>query len=258
MSFETPGRPSSEIVDDEGGRTPMTSHKVGTRQEWLDARLALLEREKQLTRMSDELAKERLELPWVAVEKDYRFETDEGEKTLAELFDGRSQLLVYHFMFGPDWEEGCPGCSLSADHFDGPQVHLEQRDIRFTAISRAPLAKLNAYKRRMGWEFSWVSSHGSDFNFDFGVSFDGPGEYNFRPLESPPDELPGFSAFALEDGVVYHTYSSYARGGDVLMGIYQLLDRAPYGRNEAGFEHHPMEWVRRHDEYEEAPAGSAA
>jgi predicted dithiol-disulfide oxidoreductase (DUF899 family) len=236
----------------------MTRHTVGTRQEHLDARLALLEREKELTRMSDELARQRLELPWVAIEKDYRFETDAGEATLADLFDGRSQLLVYHFMFGPDWDEGCVSCSLTADHFDGPEVHLHQRDITFTAISRAPLAKLNAYKRRMGWEFPWASSYGSEFNFDFGVSFDGPGEYNYHPIEDPYEELPGFSAFALEDGVVYHTYSSYARGGDVLMPIYQLLDRAPYGRNEDGFEVFPMEWVRRHDEYEEAPTGSAA
>jgi predicted dithiol-disulfide oxidoreductase (DUF899 family) len=232
----------------------MTSHRIGTRQEWREARLALLEREKQLTRMSDELAQERLQLPWVAVEKDYRFETDAGEATLADLFDGRPQLLVYHFMFGPDWDEGCVSCSLTADHFDGfgPGVHLNQRGITFTAISRAPLAKLNAYKRRMGWEFPWASSYGSDFNYDYGVSFDGPGEYNYHPIEDPPEELPGFSAFALEDGVVYHTYSSYARGGDVLMPIYQLLDRAPYGRNEDGFDVFPMEWVRRHDEYEEA------
>jgi predicted dithiol-disulfide oxidoreductase (DUF899 family) len=236
----------------------MTSHKVGTRQEWRDARLALLEREKELTRMSDELARQRLELPWVAVEKDYRFETDAGPATLADLFEGRSQLLVYHFMFGPDWDEGCVSCSLTADHFDVPDVHLHQRDITFTAISRAPLAKLNAYKRRMGWKFPWASSYGSDFNYDYGVSFDGPGEYNYRPIEDPFEELPGFSAFALEDGVVYHTYSSYGRGGDVLMPIYQLLDRAPYGRNEDGFEVFPMEWVRRHDEYEEAPTGTAA
>jgi predicted dithiol-disulfide oxidoreductase (DUF899 family) len=236
----------------------MTSHKVGTRQEWRDARLALLEREKELTRMSDELARQRLELPWVAVEKDYRFETDAGPATLADLFEGRSQLLVYHFMFGPDWDEGCVSCSLTADHFDVPDVHLHQRDITFTAISRAPLAKLNAYKRRMGWKFPWASSYGSDFNYDYGVSFDGPGEYNYRHVEDPFEELPGFSAFALEDGVVYHTYSSYGRGGDVLMPIYQLLDRAPYGRNEDGFEVFPMEWVRRHDEYEEAHTGRAA
>jgi len=236
----------------------MTSHKVGTRQEWRDARLALLEREKELTRMSDELARQRLELPWVAGGKDYRFETDAGPATLADLFEGRSQLLVYHFMFGPDWDEGCVSCSLTADHFDVPDVHLHQRDITFTAISRAPLAKLNAYKRRMGWKFPWASSYGSDFNYDYGVSFDGPGEYNYRHVEDPFEELPGFSAFALEDGVVYHTYSSYGRGGDVLMPIYQLLDRAPYGRNEDGFEVFPMEWVRRHDEYEEAHTGSAA
>jgi predicted dithiol-disulfide oxidoreductase (DUF899 family) len=236
----------------------MPEHRTGTREEWLAARLELLEREKELTRRSDELARKRLELPWVPVDKDYLFDTEDGPRTLAELFDGRSQLLVYHFMFGPDWDEGCPSCSLSADHFDGPMAHLNERDVTFVCISRAPLGKLNAYKRRMGWEFTWVSSLGSDFNFDYGVSFTeeqraNGGEYNFAPIAEPPDELPGMSAFALEDGVVHHTYSCYARGGDVLMGIYQLLDRAPLGRNEEGLPW-PMAWVKRHDEYELQPS----
>jgi predicted dithiol-disulfide oxidoreductase (DUF899 family) len=240
----------------------MTEHKVGTREEWLEARRELLEREKELTRRSDELARQRLELPWVRIDKEYSFETGEGTKTLAELFEGRSQLMVYHFMFGPDWDEGCPSCTLSADGFDGQMVHLNQRDVTMVCVSRAPLEKLDAYKRRMGWEFNWVSSLGSDFNFDFNVSFteeqrsSGGAEYNFKPVGHPGiDELPGMSAFAAEDGVVYHTYSAYARGGDVLMGIYQLLDRAPKGRNEDGMSF-PMEWVRRKDEYEHAAAGA--
>ena len=240
----------------------VSRHRTGTRDEWLTARRDLLEKEKELTRRSDELAKERLELPWVPVEKEYRFETPEGTKTLAELFDGRSQLLVYHFMFSEKIDGGgCPSCSLSADHFDGPAVHLGQRDVSFVSISRAPLERLEAYKERMGWNFTWVSSLGSDFNYDFDVSFTeaeqaGSGQYNFGPIEQPFEELPGMSAFVLEDGVVYHTYSAFSRGGDVLMGLYQLLDRAPKGRNEDGYEHHPMEWVRRHDEYETTGAAS--
>jgi predicted dithiol-disulfide oxidoreductase (DUF899 family) len=242
----------------------MTEHRVGTREEWLAARRELLEREKELTRRSDEVARQRRELPWVRVDKPYSFETDEGTKTLAELFEGRSQLLVYHFMFGPDWTEGCPGCSFMADHLDGPIVHLNQREVTMLCVSRAPLAKLQAYKRRMGWTFPWVSSLGGDFNFDFGVSFteeqqaDGP-EYNFRSVGDDAryrsEELPGLSAFALEDGVVYHTYSCYARGLDALLGAYQLLDRAPKGRDEGD---PPQDWIRRHDDYEDAAAGTAA
>ena len=242
----------------------MTEHKVGTREEWLAARLDLLEREKELTRRSDELARQREELPWVRIEKEYSFETDDGTKTLAELFDGRSQLLVYHFMFGPAYSAGCPTCSAGADTFDGAVVHLQQRDVMFICASRAPLEKLQAYKRSKGWQFPWLSSHGSDFNFDFGVSFTeeqqrSGGEYNYRAFptmapileaETGPvaeqavavgtdragymREAPGMSAFALEDGVVYHTYSAYARGVDGLMGFYQWLDRAPKGRNEGG------------------------
>jgi predicted dithiol-disulfide oxidoreductase (DUF899 family) len=253
--------------------------KVGTRDDWLAARKKLLEREKELTRLSDELARERLELPWVPVEKEYTFETDGGTKTLSELFDGRSQLLVYHFMFGPEYEAGCPTCSSIADSFDGFGTHLNHHDVTMLCVSRAPLEKLVAYKQRMGWQFPWVSSSGGDFNFDFGVSFteeqqrDG-GEYNFRrfPTMEPILEAeigaiveqaaatgtdpagymrqaPGMSAFTLSDGVVHHTYSAYARGLDVLMGFYQWLDRAPKGRNEGD---PPELWLHRHDEYERA------
>jgi predicted dithiol-disulfide oxidoreductase (DUF899 family) len=251
-------------------------NRVGTREEWRAARIALLEREKELTRLSDELARQRQELPSVAVEKDYSFETDEGTKSLAELFDGHSQLLVYHFMFGPDYTAGCPTCSSIADAFDGFIVHLNHHDVTMLCISRGPLEKLQAYKRRMGWSFPWVSSAASDFNFDFGVSFTEEqqlegGEYNFRafPTMKPileagigpiveqaaatgtdpagyMREAPGMSAFTHSDGVVYHTYSAYARGLDCLMGVYQWLDRAPKGRNEGD---PPELWIRRHDEY---------
>jgi predicted dithiol-disulfide oxidoreductase (DUF899 family) len=247
---------------------------TGTREEWLAARLDLLEAEKELTRRGDELAQRRQELPWVRVDKAYRFETDEGSASLADLFKGRSQLLVYHFMFGPDYTAGCPSCSAIADGFDGFVVHLANHDVTLSAVSRAPLAKLQAYKRRMGWTFPWASSSGGDFNFDFNVAFteaqqrEGGVEYNYRrgghamdtaPVPAPVAEFaamsgtdaatysrdrPGMSAFALEDGVVYHTYSAYARGLDGLWGMYQGLDRAPKGRNEAGI------WWRRHDEYD--------
>jgi predicted dithiol-disulfide oxidoreductase (DUF899 family) len=218
----------------------MPQHTVGTREEWQAARAELLEREKELTRLGDELARRRQELPWVPVDKAYVFETDAGTRTLAELFDGRSQLLVYHFMFGPDWTEGCVGCSFLADHLDGAIVHVNQRDVTVLCASRAPIERLQAYKRRMGWKFDWVSSLGSDFNFDFGVS-------------SEDGESPGLSAFALEGGIVYHTYSSYDRGLEALDGAYHLLDRAPKGRHEDGLPS-PGAWWRRHDEY----AGTAA
>jgi predicted dithiol-disulfide oxidoreductase (DUF899 family) len=252
----------------------MTTHKTGTRKEWLAARLDLLEAEKELTRRSDELARRRQELPWVRVDKDYRFETDEGGASLADLFRGRSQLLVYHFMFGPDYKAGCPACSSIADGFDGFVVHLANHDVTLMAVSRAPLAKLQAYKRRLGWTFPWASSHGSDFNYDFNTSVteeqqrSGLVEYNFRTSDVRPGleagkegplaefaagagtdwatftrEAPGMSVFVLEDGVVYHTYSAYARGLDGLWGMYQWLDRAPRGRNESGI------WFRRNDEY---------
>ena len=256
----------------------MTTHKTGTREEWRAARVALLKDEKALTHKSDELAKRRQELPWVRVDKAYRFETDKGNASLADLFQGRSQLLVYHFMFGPDYTAGCPACSSIADGFNGSVVHLANHDVMFWAVSRAPFAKLDAYKRRMGWSFPWASSGGSDFNYDFQVSFTEEQqrshtvEYNYqkaglvsdRDIDTTNDvseaqaqiaatvgvdwptytrEGPGMSAFALEDGVVYHTYSAFARGADGLWPMYQWLDRAPKGRNESGF------WIRRHDEY---------
>ncbi len=238
----------------------MSEHRTGTREEWLTARVELLEKEKELTRRSDELARERQELPWVRIDKRYEFETVEGTRTLPELFDGRSQLLVFHFMYGPDDDAGCPGCSWMADHSDPAVVHLNHRDVSFVAASRAPLATLNAYKERMGWSFPWVSSGGSDFNIDFalftdeqrrtgtGTNFGTPRRAEMRLAPADPDgvELHGLSAFALEDGVVYHTYSTYDRGTDVLHGTWQLLDRAPKGRgDELG------DWPRRHDEYGE-------
>ena len=226
---------------------------IGTREQFDTARRALLEREKALTRLSDEVARERQALPWVPVEVDYEFIAEDGRKTLAELFDGRSQLITYHFMFGPDWDEGCPSCSSLGDHIDLPRVHLEHHDVTWVAVSRAPISKLLAYRERMGWTFPWVSSYGSDFNFDFGVSSTAERpllEYNYRPLPEerrgdPRGELPGASMFALRDGVVHHTYSTYARGLDATWGMFQWLDRAPLGRNEAvGY------WIRRHDQYE--------
>jgi predicted dithiol-disulfide oxidoreductase (DUF899 family) len=254
----------------------MNNHKTGTPEEWVAARLELLDAEKELTRRGDELVRRRQELPWVKVDKDYRFETDEGTASLPDLFRGRSQLLVYHFMFGPDYAAGCPSCSAIADGFNGSAVHLANHDVTLSAVSRAPLSKIDAFRRRMGWTFPWASSYRSDFNFDFGVAHtkeeweSGAVRYNFgeqdlRPgagQESSYDafsesivgtdwetyrrEGPGMSAFALEDGTVYHTYSTYGRGLDILWGMYQWLDRAPLGRNEAqaGF------WWRRHDEYD--------
>jgi len=247
-----------------------TTHTIGSRKEWLTARLELLEAEKDLTRRSDEVAQRRQELPWVRIDKEYRFDTDEGTASLADLFKGRSQLLMYHFMFGPDYTAGCPACSAIADGFDDSVVHLENHDVAFSAVSRAPLAKLQGYKRRMGWTFPWASSFNSDFNFDFCVGFtkeqqrEGSIEYNYRrekPFKGGAEgsstfaamsgtdeatytrERPGMSAFVLEDGVVHHTYSAFARGLDGLWGMYQWLDRAPLGRNESGV------WWKRHDEY---------
>ena len=250
----------------------MARHTTGTREQWLAARLELLKAEKQLTRQSDELARQRRELPWVRIDKPYRFETEEGAASLAGLFRGRSQLLAYHFMFGPDYQAGCPSCSSIADGFNGFFVHLANHDVMLWAVSSAPLEKLRAYKRRMGWTFPWASSSGSDFNFDFNVRFTQEEqrergiEYNYQRepawdgsgggdvvkvaamAGTDPStfarERPGMSAFALEDGVLYHTYSAYARGLDGLWGQYQWLDRAPSGRNE------PDYWLRRHDEYE--------
>src|SRR5258708_5785989 len=252
----------------------MTTHMTGTREEWLAARLGLLQAEKELTRRSDELARRRQELPWGRIDKEDQFETDEGSASLADLFQGRSQLLVYHFMFGPDYTAGCPSCSAIADGFDGSVVHLENHDVTLSAVSRAPLATLQAYKRRMGWTFPWASSLGGDFNFDFNVSFteeqqrEGTVDYNYQrgghaldmtPVPEPVAKLaamcgtdpatyardkPGLSAFVRDDGVVYHTYSTYVRGLDGVWGMYQWLDRAPKGRNETGA------LVRRHHEHD--------
>jgi predicted dithiol-disulfide oxidoreductase (DUF899 family) len=252
----------------------MTQHTTGTREEWLTARLELLDAEKELTRRGDELARQRQELPWVRIEKDYRFDTEEGSASLADLFRGRSQLLMYHLMFGPEYTGACPVCSTIADGFNGSVVHLANHDVTLMAVSRAPLEALQAYKRRMGWSFPWASSLDSDFNFDFNVSFteeqqrEGGTPYNYRPTQPTSveeananefvsqiaamtgtdaatytREAPGMSAFALEDGVVYHTYSAYARGLDAVWGMYPWFDRAPKGRNETG------PWFRRHDEY---------
>jgi predicted dithiol-disulfide oxidoreductase (DUF899 family) len=263
----------------------MTDHKIGTREEWLSARLELLKAEKELTRRSDELAQWRQRLPWVRIDKEYHFETDGGKASLVDLFGGRSQLLVYHFMFGPEYTGGCPACSAIADGFNGFTVHLEHHDVSMIAVSRAPIAALQAYKRQMGWTFTWVPSLNSDFNYDFNTSFteeqqssgnitynyrkasslqqasrsssdsdsgsgagsdSGPGEFaamTGTDISTYTREAPGMSAFALLDGVVYHTYSTYARGLDTLWGMYQWLDRAPKGRNETG------PWFRRHNEY---------
>ena len=251
----------------------MTEHRTGTREEWLAARLELLDDEKEHTRRGDELARRRQELPWVAVEKDYAFETEDGPASLADLFHGRSQLLIYHFMFGPDYTAGCPACSAIADGFNGSHVHLENHDVLLTAVSRAPVDAIQAYKQRMGWTFPWASSNDGDFNYDFNVSVteeqqrSGPVDYNWgerdlRPVLDATEggaaenavrcgtdtatylrEAPGVSAFAIDDGVVYHTYSAYARGIDGLWSMYQWLDLAPKGRNESGL------WFRRRDEY---------
>ena len=253
--------------------TTQTRHATGTREDWLAARLELLDVEKDLTRRSDEVARRRQALPWVRIDKDYRFETDEGKASLIDLFRGNSQLLVYHFMFGPDYTAGCPSCSAIADGFAGSVVHLANHDVTLSAVSRAPIAKLQTFKRRMGWTFPWASSLSTDFNTDFDVQFTeeqqrtGSIDYNYRREqgwrlrnEDAPvariaamtgtdaatytRERPGMSAFVLDDGVVYHTYSAYARGVDGLWGMYQWLDRAPLGRNEQGV------WWRHHDKYE--------
>lgn len=234
-------------------------HPVVSREEWLAARKALLAQEKEATRMRDALRAARQALPWVRLEKAYRFDTPAGPKTLSDLFDGRRQLIVYHFMLGPGWKAGCPGCSFLSDHVDGALVHLNHHDVTWTAVSHAPLAEIETYKRRMGWHFPWVSAADSDFNYDFQVSFTpeqlakGSVEYNFRqePVpENASSELPGLSAFFKDaDGTVFHTYSTYARGLEDLVGTLMILDRAPLGRNES----RTMDFVRRHDEYDAAP-----
>jgi predicted dithiol-disulfide oxidoreductase (DUF899 family) len=236
----------------------MPAHRTGTREEWLAASKELLRSEKEHSRQGDEIARRRQELPWVPIQKDYRFEAEDGTKTLEELFDGRSQLLLYHFMFGfglgvEDETEGCTGCSFVADHFDAVRPHLRGRDVTLVCASIAPLERLQAYKQRMGWRFPWVSSFGSDFNYDFGVAFtedqqQSGADYNFAHVEQPPPQREGMSAFAIQDGVVHHTYSTYGRGVEALMGTYQYLDRAPAGRNEADLPF-TAAWWRRHDEY---------
>ena len=258
----------------------MTSHKTGTREQWLAARLELLEAEKEHTRRGDELARRRRELPWIRIDKEYRFQTEQGPASLADLFRGRSQLLTYHFMFGPGYTAGCPACSAIADGFNGFAIHLANHDVMLWAVSRAPLEKLRGYQQRMGWSFPWASASGTGFNADFDVSLTeeqeraGAFQYNFSesPVWSPPEDMrgpfdawaattgtdwatymrerPGMSTFALEDGVVYHTYSAYSRGLDGLWGMYQWLDRSPRGRNEARAPEDPLNWFRRHDEYD--------
>ncbi|WP_411033472.1 DUF899 domain-containing protein [Shinella sp. BYT-45] len=238
------------------------NHEIVSREDWLAARKALLALEKEETKLRDKVRAERLALPWVKVDKAYAFDTPEGRKTLAELFDGRSQLIVYHFMYGPDWEAGCPGCSFMADHIDGMLPHLNNHDVTMIAVSRAPLEKLLAYKKRMNWKFPWFSSYGSDFNFDYHVSFtreelaSGKVMYNYRETAAADahDELPGLSAFFKdEDGTVYHTYSDYARGGEEILGTLMILDRAPKGRNETG----TLSFVKRKDEYADAQKAHA-
>ena len=235
--------------------TPLPAHKVTTREEWLKARLALLEKEKELTRRHDELGRQRRALPWVRVEKNYEFDTPEGNRSLAELFGGHSQLVVYHFMFGPDWQEGCPSCSFVCDHVDGALPHLAAHDVSMTMISRAPLAKIQEFKKRMGWRFPWVSSFHNDFNRDFHVSFtkdemaQGQVNYNFTMQEFPSEEAPGVSVFYKDrDGSVYHTYSAFGRGVEPLVGTYRILDMVPKGRDEDQLAF-TMQWVRHHDRY---------
>jgi predicted dithiol-disulfide oxidoreductase (DUF899 family) len=229
--------------------------KIVSRAEWIAARKQLLKKEKELTRQKDEVSAQRREMPWVKVEKEYTFDAPGGKKTLADLFEGRSQLIVYHFMFGPDWQEGCPSCSFNMDHTDGALVHLAQRDVSFAAISRAPLPEIEGFKKRMGWRFHWVSSFGNDFNRDYHVSFTkeerakGKVEYNYDMTEFPSEEAPGISVFYKDaSGNIFHTYSAYARGTENTMGTYNYLDWVPKGRDEDGLPF-TMSWVRHHDRY---------
>ena len=251
----TPAKP-----DQQGGR--ICSTRSYRRDEWLTARKALLAKEKEFTKARDALSAARRELPWVKVEKNYVFDGPNGKETLADLFGGRSQLIVYHFMLGPGWEQGCPSCSFLADHFDGAVIHLAQRDVTLVVVSRAPLAEIEAYKKRMGWKFKWVSSFGNDFNHDFHVSFTQRGNGQGRRVQlhgrqDPQRGIPGLSAFIRdENGKVFHTYSSYARGLDMLVGTYNFLDMAPKGRDEGALPW-TMAWVRRHDEYEDKPKGGS-
>jgi predicted dithiol-disulfide oxidoreductase (DUF899 family) len=242
----------------------MATHNIVSRDAWLVARKALLAKEKALTKARDELNRERRELPWVKVEKTYVFEGPDGKETLADLFAGRSQLVVDHFMLGPGWKEGCVGCSFGADHIDGSLVHLEHHDVSVVAVSRAPFPEIEAFKKRMGWRFKWVSSYGSDFNYDYHVSFrpeeaaKGKVYYNYELSDFQIDELPGTSVFYRDGaGDVFHTYSSYARGSEVLLGTYHVLDMTPKGRNETGPRHNLTDWVRHHDRYEDSGTAEA-
>jgi predicted dithiol-disulfide oxidoreductase (DUF899 family) len=235
----------------------MMHNRIVTREEWLAARKAHLANEKELTRMRDQLSAERRELPWVKIEKKYVFESPRGKETLADLFDGRSQLIVKHFMLGPGWKEGCVGCSFEVDHIEGALVHLEHHDVTYVVVARAPLPEIENFKKRMGWRFKWVSSYGSDFNYDFHVSFK-PDEierrevyYNYEMRKVGVEELSGRSVFYKDaNGDVFHTYSSYARGGDLMLGTYNILDLMPRGRNETGPNHNLTDWVRHHDRYD--------
>ena len=237
-------------------------HVVVSQSEGVKARKALLATEKEFTHRRDALSAERRNLPWVKVGKKYVFDGLSGQETLADLFGTKSQLIIYHFMLGPGWIQGCPSCSYLADHFDGANIHLAQRDVSLVVVSRAPLAEIEAYQKRMGWKFKWVSSHGSDFNRDFRVSFtsedkaSGKVEYNYEMTEFPSEEAPGLSAFIKQNGDIFHTYSAYARGLDILLGAYNFLDMAPKGRDEAALPW-SMAWVRRHDEYEDVPKGGS-
>lgn len=243
--------------------TMIEKPKVVSQEEWLAARKNLLAKERQLTQQHDAIAAERRRLPWVKVEKNYVFDSPNGKKTLAELFDGKSQLIVYHFMFGPDWNEGCPSCSFNMDHTDGALVHLAQRDVSFVAVSRAPIAKIQPFKKRMGWKFTWVSSYENDFNYDYRASFtpneiaEGKVEYNFDLVQFPSAEAPGISVFYKDqEGNIFHTYSAYARGAENVINTYNYLDFVPKGRNEDGL-YFPMAWVRHHDRYTDGKLADA-
>ncbi len=257
-------RAEEHLMNTAIAETNIVDHPVVSRERWLAARKTLLAREKELTRLQDDIARERRALPWVRVEKDYVFETLDGPRRLADLFDGRSQLLVQHFMFAPGWEQGCKSCSYMADHNDGANLHLAQRDVTLLAVSRAPLADIERFRRRMGWRFGWVSSYGSDFNRDFGVSFShdelssGKVDYNYVRQPFPHEEAPGISVFHRDEtGAVFHTYSRYGRGVEVMMHTYALLELTPKGRDEDGLDY-PMAWVRHHDRYEPAASVSTA
>lgn len=253
------------ITDTTGrSQSDTESHRIVSRDEWIAERKALLAHEKHLTHLRDQIAQERRELPWVHIDKSYSFETSEGRSSLADLFDGRRQLLVQHFMFGPGWKQGCPSCSFMADHNDGMNVHLAHRDVTLVAVSRAPLAEIERFRRRMGWQFEWVSSHDSDFNYDFGVSFTpeqvakGEIHYNYGTWPYAHEEWPGVSVFVKDDAnEVFHTYSTYGRGVEVMMGTYNMLDLTPKGRDEQNVEY-KMKWVRHHDRYETAPIATQA